>query len=307
MQLKIFQRINVEHPTLLASWPGMGNVALIAIDYLRRELKAELIGEIDVSEFVTPNAVIVEEGLLKLPHIPKHNIYYRKQPDLIIVEGESQLREKASILVIEQIIKLIKEFKVAKIFTGAAFPLPIHYQDPSIVYGCATTRNLRDILFSEYQVKVLEKGEISGLNGLLLGYAREIGIPAACLLATIPIYGVNLPNPKASKSMVKIFERLLGVKVNTMALDIEVERMEKELAELEERIKEELGTPLLTPAEAEESSGGEAPLHVRQRIERLFREARQDKSRAYLLKRELDKWNLFDSYEDRFLDLFKEH
>ena len=42
-----------------------------------------------------------------------------------------------------------------------------------------------------------------------------------------------------------------------------------------------------------------------QRIERLFREASQDRSKAYELKRELDRLEVFDDYEDRFLDLFK--
>lgn len=302
MELKILQRADIRHPIMIAGWPGMGNVALLAVDYLRKELKTELLGEIDVSQVAIPDGVIVDEGILKLPRPPRHTIYYRKYPDLIIFEGETQLRGKAGITLMEQILKLVKELNVAKIFTGAAFPLPISYEEPSTVYGCATTRALRDLLLSEYGVKIMERGEISGLNGLLLGYARELGIPAACLLATMPLYAVNLPNPKASRAIVKVIERILGIKINTIGLDIEGERMEKEMAELEERIKGELG-----PLPTIESPEGEIPLYVRQRIERLFREAKQDKRKAYVLKRELDKWNLFEVYEDRFLDLFKEH
>jgi hypothetical protein len=41
------------------------------------------------------------------------------------------------------------------------------------------------------------------------------------------------------------------------------------------------------------------------RIERLFEAARQDRSKAYELKGELDRLGVFDLYEDRFLDLFK--
>ncbi len=213
------------------------------------------------------------------------------------------MRDKASIILMEQILKLIKEFQVSKIFTGAAFPLPIGHDEPSTVYGCATTTILRDLLFREYKLKVMERGEISGLNGLLLGYAREIEVPAACLLATMPLYAINIPNPKASRAIIKVLEHILGITIDTTKLDLEVERMEKEMTELEERLQEELGAPPVGIAEPI----GEIPIYVRQKIERLFREARQDKDKAYTLKRELDKWNLFDSYEDRFLDLFKEH
>jgi hypothetical protein len=38
---------------------------------------------------------------------------------------------------------------------------------------------------------------------------------------------------------------------------------------------------------------------------RLFEKAREDRSKAYELKGELDRLGVFDLYEDRFLDLFK--
>ncbi|MBV8318546.1 MAG: hypothetical protein JOZ53_26700, partial [Planctomycetaceae bacterium] len=43
----------------------------------------------------------------------------------------------------------------------------------------------------------------------------------------------------------------------------------------------------------------------RRRIEQLFEQAKQDRSYAYELKRELDRLNVYPEYEDRFLDLFK--
>ena len=38
---------------------------------------------------------------------------------------------------------------------------------------------------------------------------------------------------------------------------------------------------------------------------RGFEQARQDKSKAFELKQQLDRLDLFADYEDRFLDLFK--
>ena len=43
-----------------------------------------------------------------------------------------------------------------------------------------------------------------------------------------------------------------------------------------------------------------------EKIENLFDEVKQDKSKAPLLKSELDRWNLYELYEDRFLDLFRD-
>ncbi len=43
----------------------------------------------------------------------------------------------------------------------------------------------------------------------------------------------------------------------------------------------------------------------RARLERLFEKARGDRDAAFQLKEELDRLDVFDEYEDQFLDLFK--
>jgi hypothetical protein len=47
------------------------------------------------------------------------------------------------------------------------------------------------------------------------------------------------------------------------------------------------------------------PLSIKEKIEKLFEEAKKDISKANELKSELDKWSVYKEYEDRFLDLFK--
>jgi predicted ATP-grasp superfamily ATP-dependent carboligase len=301
MDLKIYKHITVERPTMLAAWPGMGSVAYLAIDFLCKEMKAELFGEIDISQVVVPDGIVVEDGVSKMPRPPRHSIYYRRSPDVIILQGETQLHGKEGVALMERVVELVERFHVSRIFTGAAFPLPISYDESPAVYGCATTRHLREFLFNRFQVKPMDRGEIQGLNGLLLGYAQEMKVPAACLLATMPFYALDLPNPKASRAITKTLARILGMKIDTTDLDIEIEQMEKEMLQLEERIGGELTVPSGDETSDEISSA------IRQRIERLFREAGRNRDRAYVLKEELDKWDLFESYEDRFLDLFKQH
>jgi hypothetical protein len=43
----------------------------------------------------------------------------------------------------------------------------------------------------------------------------------------------------------------------------------------------------------------------RQLIDRLFEQAGTDRSKAYELKRELDRLGVFPEFENRFLDLFQ--
>ena len=48
------------------------------------------------------------------------------------------------------------------------------------------------------------------------------------------------------------------------------------------------------------------PLSVKEKIEKLFEQTKIDISKANELKLELDKWNVYKDYEDRFLDLFRD-
>ena len=47
------------------------------------------------------------------------------------------------------------------------------------------------------------------------------------------------------------------------------------------------------------------PDSVKRKIEKVFEDAKRDTSHANELKKELDHWNIYKEYEDRFLDLFK--
>jgi len=44
---------------------------------------------------------------------------------------------------------------------------------------------------------------------------------------------------------------------------------------------------------------------MKEKIDKLFEQAKQDITKANELKLELDKWNVYKEYEDRFLDLFR--
>jgi len=46
MEVHYTERPSLKKPTMIAAWPGMGYLAKISADYLRRRLKATLFAEI---------------------------------------------------------------------------------------------------------------------------------------------------------------------------------------------------------------------------------------------------------------------
>jgi len=304
--VRVLRKIDVKNPSMLCAWPGMGNVALGAVDYVRRRLKATRFAEIEAKEFQAPGVILVKEGVAELPSLPRNIFYFTKNPELIIFEGESQLTGKPGEKVMQEILDLASELKVKRIFTGAAFPVSLSHREESQIYGVVNEESLRKTLL-KFGVKIMEGGEIAGMNGLLLGYAARRGIEGICLLATLPVYALGFSNPKASKAIVEILARTLGLKIDFTDLEVKVQQMEKNFEVIEEKIKEIF--PLIEKEEITKVGvkKEKIPSHIMEKIEKLFREARVDRKKAYELKRELDRWKLFEIYEDRFLDLFKDH
>ena len=60
--------------------------------------------------------------------------------------------------------------------------------------------------------------QISGLNGLLLGVAKERGMEGVCLLGEVPSYASKLQNPMAALAIINALQELLGININTEEL-----------------------------------------------------------------------------------------
>ena len=62
--------------------------------------------------------------------------------------------------------------------------------------------------------------QIAGLNGLLLGVAKEREIEGACLLGEVPMYASQMQNPMAALAVLKVLTKMLDIEVNTTELTL---------------------------------------------------------------------------------------
>ena len=298
---------------LLAGWPGMGSVGVGAIDYIRRKLNAEVFAEIDMHTYFTAEAVMVENGIATLPDSPTHLFYASPEHNLLIFQSEAQIGGTPGIELMEKILDVSQQFGVETVFTGAAYQMPVSHKEQVQVLGVANNEAFRDSMVP-YGVDILQQGLVSGLNGLLLGFAAKRHLDAACLLGTMPQYAATIPNPKASRALVQVLGRMLHFNVDLTEIDDAVEKMESTMEDIEGQIQKAFAN---MDQEREEDTHLErieeekVPQSVMTRIEKLFGEVQQQTTReqfqkkANKLKEELDKWNLYPFYEDRFLNLFR--
>ena len=300
-------------PWLLAVWPGMGGVAITAGYYLMAKLGMHLLIEFPASEIFEIKEVEVKSGLILNRRLPRSRIFCWKDPqerhDLILFIGEAQPPSRGS----EFCMKLVEHAKhlgVAKVFTFAALASQMRPTQDSRVFGAAIDPITLD-QFKQLDVTVMNGGTISGLNGVLLGAAAGAGMSGGCLLGEIPGVFSQIPFPKAALSVLEFFTLMAGIHLDFTELRLHADKVDATLEDFMIRIEQGHQESTAGPDALPDLLGGEPTAAAlpkdQQRIEQLFSQARTDRTQAYALKQELDRLGLFARYEDRFLDLFKDH
>ena len=228
--INIYQEPPVQKPLLLAAWPGISNVALQVADYIRKKLRAKEFAEIEPSELFTPLGVLVRDNIVEVPEFPKNKFYYWKnqegKSDLILFIAEAQPIQKQYELTYT-ILDLAQRFKVRRIYTCAA-ALVQHHVEKSRVWAAATDAKLTKEL-QKYDVVLTGDFQIRGLNGLLLGAARERGMEGICLLGETPHYAAEAGNPIASYAVLQVLIEMLEVEIDLLEIAQEAKQMAEEM------------------------------------------------------------------------------
>ncbi len=228
--VKLISRPRLNSPNLLAAWPGVGNVAIIIATYLASKLEFKELAEIQPTSFFDPTGVLVEDSIIEAPQFPQSKFYYRKNSkrdgnDLIMFLGDDQPSTKTYELA-NCVLDISLRFHVQRVYTCAAALTKIHHTEQPKVWGVGTNQAVVQEL---KKLNLKQKGnlQIAGLNGLLLGVAKEREIDGICLLGEVPMYASRMPNPMAALAVTKVLTKMLDIELDT----VELNRMAEEARE----------------------------------------------------------------------------
>jgi proteasome assembly chaperone (PAC2) family protein len=308
--------LKLNNPWMVGVWPGMGQVAISAGYYLMTKLEMHILTEFPAQELFDVEHVEVKDGLISTGRLPRSRFFVWTDPkgqrDVVLFIGDAQ-PSKGRYAFCHRLIEFAKKIGVTRVYTFAAMATEMEHEAESRVFAAATDmESLNE--FKQMDLHILEDGHIGGLNGILLGVAEEHGLRGGCLLGEMPHIFAQLPYPKASLAVLAAFLSIAQIEIDLTELADEARVMNEKLGELlaqmqqamrqggqAEEERDETAEAIRREAAEPEGIGSED----RQRIERLFEQAKQDRSSAYELKRELDRLEVYREYEDRFLDLFK--
>jgi proteasome assembly chaperone (PAC2) family protein len=251
MGIKLYKEPKLNSPDLIVGWPGIGNIGIIAINTLRGILNAEEFGEIEPWDFFYPKKVSFKAGILESLEFPGNKFYFKKtkNKDLIFFLGEEQpadMREKyaeggKAYKMANLVLDLGVKFGCKRIYTSGAAVASIHHTLKPRVWTVPNKKELinevkkckNTVLMSDIEGRS-GHGNISGLNGLLLGVAKKRGLEGICIMGEIPIYVYQFPisYPKASKSVLEVLTKILEIDVDLSQFDDFIQKIEKKIDEI---------------------------------------------------------------------------
>ena len=259
MGIVIYREPELENPVMVASWPGIGNIGIIAVDTLKNMLGAEELGEIEPWDFFYPRKVLIRNGELKDVEFPSSKFYFKRtgETDLLFFVGEEQPSDggrtyaegKKAYQMANLVLDVAQKFGCKRVYTSGAAVAPIHHTARPKVWAVPNTKGLisevktyeNTILMSEIEGRG-GQGNITGLNGLLLGVARRRGIEGICVMGEIPVYlqGFPLPYPRASKSVLEVLTAALGIEIDMDRIAGFIEQSDSQIEQLYEKFPPEI-------------------------------------------------------------------
>jgi len=259
MGIVIYREPELENPVMVASWPGIGNIGIIAVDTLKNMMGAEELGEIEPWDFFYPRKVLIRNGELKDVEFPSSKFYFKRtgETDLLFFVGEEQPSDggrtyaegKKAYQMANLVLDVAQKFGCKRVYTSGAAVAPIHHTARPKVWAVPNTKGLisevktyeNTILMSDIEGRG-GQGNITGLNGLLLGVARRRGIEAICVMGEIPVYlqGFPLPYPRASKSVLEVLTAALGIEIDMDRIAGFIEQSDSQIEQLYEKFPPEI-------------------------------------------------------------------
>lgn len=240
--MKLSAQPTLVDPVLIAGWPGMGLVAYKSVSYLIENLKADPLAHFDIPDLYQIRGITVNNGVMEKIEIPKGTAFFHngsgKARSLILFLGDEQPVAGKELIVSRELLDMARGLGCREVYTFAAMVTGISHHAVPKVWGCTNRSDTLEKMKS-HDILPMNEGQISGLNGLLVGVAAGMGMKACCLLGELPYYATQIAYYPASCAVLEKFQMLTGVTVDLDSLRQQGKTTQIEIDTYIEHIKRE--------------------------------------------------------------------
>jgi len=237
MEIRFYNKPEMEKPGMLVGLPGMGMVAKNTVTSFIELLKPEMFADIYIPH-LSPSLVFFEKGLV-VPmerDVSPFKFYYSKEQNIILFAGDMQFGSitKDNELA-EKIVETAKICDVDIIYTVIATHIQQFVEEPK-VFGVATSQELLDHLKSECVEIADTSMQIGGVNGLVIEYAQLVGLKGIALLAETAF--PETLDIKACYAGLRKASDVLGIEIDLGVIEEEARKFDEGFKEYLKDIQE---------------------------------------------------------------------
>lgn len=224
-KIKVLKEYRSEGKHILIGLPGMGRVGYASVNYVLEKMGGDLVAELYSTTF--PSQLIVNRKGISTLFTGR--IY--EVNDFLIFTGETQPQnpDGQHEICVELLNHVVSRGKPASLIATAAYVVP-EYSDSRRVFVAGNDEELLAEL-SSLGGNLLEEGVITGVNGIIVGWASYYGIKSAVMLGETwsTIVEFNEVDYRAVKSVVDLLRSYLKIKIETEDLLSQAEIVESRI------------------------------------------------------------------------------
>lgn len=223
-------KVILRDPILVEGLPGLGTVGKIAVQYLRRQMKAKRLADLYSPHFAY-YVLVNKRGSVRLLRNEFH--YWRNQQsenDLILLTGDTQAQTiEGQYEVASSILDYAESKGVKLVITVGGYKTEV--KDTPRVVAASTNEQVLKMALESGAISSPPGNPIVGISGLLLGLARFKKVDALCLLGETPGY---IPDPMAAKRILDVITSLLKIEVDLEGLEKEIDKSDQIMERMRE-------------------------------------------------------------------------
>jgi len=237
----------LKNPILICGLPGSGYVGKLAVDYIIDKLGGAPFVNIYSSSF-PPQVSIQPDGTVDLV---KNSFFHCKteKNDLVIVTGDAQpVSAPAEYALANEILNVCKKLHIQKVYTLAAYITGTFSKTPK-VYGTSTSPQIIKEL-KNHGAYSMNKGSITGMNGVIIGIAKKTDLLGICLLGETSGYVIDAV---ASNAVLEVLCKMLDFKLDMTELKQRAEDTKQIIKSIEAQTASQsnMSQPMYLPPQEE--------------------------------------------------------
>ncbi|ADM28341.1 protein of unknown function DUF75 [Ignisphaera aggregans DSM 17230] len=223
-----------ENSIAIVGFPGMGLVGKTSVDYIIKSLNSRHVASIYGTRF--PAHLLIKHG--GIGDMYKVDLFYAKKNGLgiYIVTGDTQPPSDSDQHSLARfIVSRLKRFGVKEVIAAAAYVSDAIVPTRKIYVVGNNSKEIQKYVLRG--AETLNEGVISGINGIIVGWATLYKINSVCLLGETwrSIVELNYIDYKAASLIVNIINDVWNLNIDLRDLIEKGDMVEKEVINIVER------------------------------------------------------------------------